>query len=190
MRETRAGALRAYLKEISLLMGYEVTSDFPLEKRRIETPIQAMDAPFLKHEPATIVPILRAGLGMVEGFLELMPTASVGHVGLYRDSETHKPVEYLVRLPEPKGQVFLLLDPMLATGNSASYAVDVLMKHGVDKSCVRFVALVASPEGVRVFQKKHEDVPIYTASLDEKLNDKSYIVPGLGDAGDRLFGTK
>lgn len=137
-----------------------------------------------------VVPILRAGSGMADGMTELMPSARIGHVGLYRDPETHKPVEYLVKLPDPEGRIFVLVDPMLATGHSAAYAADVLNKHGVKDENIRFMALVAAPEGMKTFEESHPDIPVYTASLDYQLNEKAYIVPGLGDAGDRLFGTK
>jgi len=143
----------------------------------------------LAEEEPVIVPILRAGMGMAVGMQELMPSARVGHIGLYRDEETHEPVEYLVKLPETEGKSFVLVDPMLATGHSARYALDVMVKKGVNPDRIRFMALVASPEGVAVLQEAYPDVPVYVAALDERLNDKAYIVPGLGDAGDRLFGT-
>lgn len=177
------------LKEIALLMGYEVTKNLPMTTRRIVTPLTEMDAPVLAGEEPVIVPILRAGMGMAEGLQELMPSARVGHIGLYRDEKTHEPVEYLVRLPDPKGKFFILVDPMLATGHSSRYALDVMIKRGVDPDRIRFMALVAAPEGVRAVQEKYPRIPIYVAALDERLNDKAYIVPGLGDAGDRLFGT-
>ncbi len=180
---------RAALKEISLLMGYEVTRGLALTTRQIETPIQMMDAPVLDGDRPAIVPILRAGLGMSEGLNELMPSAVIGHIGLYRDHETHEPVEYLVKLPKAKNRKFFLVDPMLATGHSGAYAVDVLVKHRVKPENIIFMALVGAPEGVKAFRAKYPDVPIYMAALDEKLNENAYIVPGLGDAGDRLFGT-
>ncbi|MBI4030746.1 MAG: uracil phosphoribosyltransferase [Proteobacteria bacterium] len=179
----------AFLKEIALLMGYDVLHNLPMTKRTITTPLTKMDAPVLAGEEPVIVPILRAGMGMAEGLQELMPAARVGHIGLYRDEKTHEPVEYLVRLPDPKGKMFILVDPMLATGHSARYAMDVMVKRGVDPDKMRFMALVAAPEGVKVVQASYPKVPIFVAALDEKLNDKAYIVPGLGDAGDRLFGT-
>ncbi|MGH6893692.1 MAG: uracil phosphoribosyltransferase, partial [Dongiaceae bacterium] len=135
-------------------------------------------------------PILRAGLGMADGLLELVPSARVGHVGLYREHETTRPVEYFVKLPDPEGRIFILVDPMLATGHSSSAAADTLNKRGVSDDNIRMMVLVAAPEGVRVFHKAHPKIPIYTASLDSHLNENAYIVPGLGDAGDRLFGTK
>lgn len=180
---------RQLLREIALLMGYEITRDFPLTKEMIQTPEASMNAPVIAGPNPAIVPILRAGLGMADGLLELIPEADEGHIGMYRDPDTHLPVEYLVKLPSTKGRVFFLVDPMLATGNSAVAAVDTLLKHGVEISKIKFMALVAAPEGVRVFNQKYAQIPIYTAALDEKLNEKAYILPGLGDAGDRLFGT-
>ena len=149
-----------------------------------------MDAPVIAGKKVAVVSILRAGLGMVEGLLDLVPSARQGHIGLYRDPETKKPVEYLIRLPSPEGRLFILADPMLATGNSAVHAVDVLVKSGVPRENIRFMALVAVPEGMRVFNAHYPDVPVYAAALDSHLNEHAYIVPGLGDAGDRLFGTK
>ena len=180
---------RSALKEISLLMGYEITRNLPLTDRDIETPIKMMKAPVLYGDRPAIIPILRAGLGMSEGLNELMPSAAIGHIGLYRDHETHKPHEYLVKLPSAKNRPFILVDPMLATGNSAAHAVDVLVKHGVDVKNISFLALVGAPEGVRTFRQTYPDLPIYIAALDEKLDQNAYIVPGLGDAGDRFFGT-
>lgn len=181
---------RRLLKEIALLMGYEITRDLPIEYQSIETPLAQMQAPMIQGKKVVIVSILRAGLGMASGLQELMPSAREGHIGLYRDHDTKLPVEYLVKLPEPEGRLFILVDPMLATGHSAAHAVDVLNHHGVPDSHIRFLALVAAPEGVKVFQEAHPDVPLYTAALDDHLNGDAYIVPGLGDAGDRLFGTK
>lgn len=180
---------RIMLKKIGMMMGYELARQAPLTTRRIETPLTVMDAPVIDGRPPVIVPILRAGLGMSEGLEEIMPAASVGHIGLYRDHETARPVEYLVKLPAPEGRLFILVDPMLATGYSAKYAIDVLVKHGVEPANIRLMALVAAPEGVQVLLDAYPQVKVYVASLDEKLNEKSYIVPGLGDAGDRLFGT-
>lgn len=180
---------KAALKEIAMLMGYEITRNLPLASRTIETPIQTMEAPVLKDAPPVIVPILRAALGMADGLEEIMPEAQVGHIGLYRDHDTHMPVEYLIRLPEIKGQSFILVDPMLATGNSAKHAVDVLVRHGVSPEKISFMALVCAPEGVKVLHAAYPQIPIYVAAMDEKLNENAYIVPGLGDAGDRLFGT-
>ncbi|MEJ2687906.1 MAG: uracil phosphoribosyltransferase [Gammaproteobacteria bacterium] len=181
---------RRLLKEISLLMGYEITRHLPLEPRAIETPMTPLLSPVIQGKKVAIVAILRAGLGMTAGLNELMPSAREGHIGLYRDPATKRPVEYLVKLPEAEGRLFILVDPMLATGNSAAYAVDVLNRHGVDDANIRFMALVAAPEGMEVFQAAHPTVPVYTAALDERLDDHAYIVPGLGDAGDRLFGIK
>ena len=182
---------RGLLKEISLLMGYEITRDLPMTSEVIETPVAPMEeAPVIKGKKVAVVPILRAGTGMADGLLELMPSARVGHIGLYRDPETKRPVEYLVKLPAARGRLFIVTDPMLATGYSAAHALDVLNTHGVRDSHIRLLALVAAPEGVQVLLDTHPDVDVYVASLDERLNKKAYIVPGLGDAGDRLFGTK
>ena len=187
---TSTGSFRQLLREIALLMGYEITRDLPVEMREIETPLTTMQAPFIAGRKLVIVPILRAGSGMTDGLLELAPSARVGHVGLYRDEETKQPQEYLVKLPSAEGRVFILVDPMLATGNSAVHAADVLNRHGVADQNIRFMALVSAPEGVQQFHRSHPDIPVYTAALDSHLNEDAYIVPGLGDAGDRLFGTK
>lgn len=189
-KETPTSAWRPLIREIALLIGYEITRKLDLRTAQIETPITAMDAPVLAGPPPAVVPILRAGLGMAEGLVDLMPGAPIGHIGLYRDHETKLPVEYYVRLPEAKNRLFILVDPMLATGNSASYAVDVLNKHGISDENVRVMALVSAPEGMRIFNKKHPTVQVWAAALDERLNEMAYIVPGLGDAGDRLFGTE
>lgn len=178
------------LKEIALLMGYELTRPLPMTTRPIQTPLCAMEAPVLAGKKPVIVPVLRAGLGMAEGLEELMPAARIGHIGLYRDEKTHEPVEYLVRLPSTDGRIFILVDPMLATGNSARHAIDVLVREGAKPEDIRFMALVAAPEGVKVIQESYPMIKIYVAALDNHLNEKAYIVPGLGDAGDRLFGTK
>jgi uracil phosphoribosyltransferase len=183
------GEFRRLLKEISFLLGYEVTRNLSLSKQTIRTPMQKMDAPVLDGPLPVVVPILRAGLGMAEGLVELIPDCQIGHIGLYRDEKTHRPVEYLVRLPQPEGNIFIITDPMLATGHSSEYAFDLLVRHGVEPKNIVLMCLVASPEGVRVLEQRFEDVPVYTASLDEKLNEDAYILPGLGDAGDRLFGT-
>ena len=192
MREKSASThrFRELLREITLLMGYEVTRDLPLTSMRIETPMQEMDAPVIAGKKLAVVPVLRAGMGMCDGLLALVPSARVGHIGVYRDHETHKPVEYLVRLPDLSARLFILCDPMVATGNSAAHAVDVLKSRGVADEQIVFLALVAAPEGVEVFQKLQPKVKLYVASLDECLNEDAYIMPGLGDAGDRLFGTK
>jgi len=189
-KERSTQGFRALLKEISLLMGYEITRDLPLTTERIETPLEAMDAPVLAGKKVALISILRAGLGMVEGLHELIPSAREGHIGLYRDPETKMPVEYLVKLPGPEDRIFILVDPMLATGNSAVHAVGVLNRHGVPDSRIRFMALVTAPEGVRVFHAAHPDVPVFTAAQDRELDSHAYILPGLGDAGDRMFGTK
>ena len=170
--------------------GYELTRDIPLTTERIETPLQPMDAPVILGKKLAVVPVLRAGLGMSAGLLELVPSAREGHIGLYRDHDTKQPHEYLVKLPPAEGRLFIVVDPMLATGNSAAHACDVLNRHGVDDHNIRFMALVAAPEGVRRFHESHADVKVFTAALDSHLNEDAYIVPGLGDAGDRMFGTK
>ncbi|MCW9034587.1 MAG: uracil phosphoribosyltransferase [Rhodospirillales bacterium] len=193
MRKTNTSTktFRALLKEISMLMGYEITRDLPLSHERIETPMEVMEkAPVIGGKKVGVVPILRAGSGMADGLLELMPSARVGHIGLYRDPKTKRPVEYLVKLPAVEERLFIVTDPMLATGHSASYALDVLNKNGVPDENIRMMALVASPEGMQVLLDQHPKVPVYVASLDDRLNEKAYIMPGLGDAGDRLFGTK
>jgi uracil phosphoribosyltransferase len=188
-RETSTRTFRQLLRVITLLMGYELTRNLPLTTKRIETPLTAMDAPVIAGRKLTVVPVLRAGLGMADGLLELIPSARVGHVGLYRD-ENKRPVEYYVRLPETGDRTFIVCDPMIGTGNSAVHAVDVLKQRGVPGSQILFLALVASPEGVAVIDRAHADVPVYVAALDDHLDAHAYIVPGLGDAGDRLFGTK
>ena len=188
-RDTSSQDFRMLLKEISLLMGYEVTRDFETTTTTIETPICMGTFPVLKGNFFTIVPILRAGIGMVDGLLELMPFAHVGHIGLYRDESTHQPVEYYYKMPEGvERSTIIVVDPMLATGGSAADAIDNLKKRGC--SDIRLMNLVAAPEGIALMQERHPDVDIYVAAVDEKLNKDAYIVPGLGDAGDRIFGTK
>ncbi len=192
MRDRRqaSSAFRALLREIARLMGYEMTRDLPLEQVRVETPVAPCDAPMLTGKKPVIVPILRAGLGMADGLLDLIPSARVGHIGMYRDPATLTPVEYVVRLPGAMGERdFFLVDPMLATGGSAAHGVDVLIRHGANPSRIRYMALVAAPEGARAFRARHPNIPVYVAALDSHLNDHGYIVPGLGDAGDRQFGT-
>jgi uracil phosphoribosyltransferase len=189
-KEVSTRTFRQLLRELTLLMGYEVTRDLPLTTKRIETPLRTVDAPVIAGKKLAVVPVLRAGIGMSDGLLDLVPSARVGHIGVYRDHETHQPVEYLVRLPDVQERTFILCDPMLATGNSAVHAVDVLRKRGVSEDRIVFLALVAAPEGMTVFQAAHPNVKVYVASLDSRLNEDAYIVPGLGDAGDRLFGTK
>ena len=188
-RKTGSKDFRELLDEIAMLMGYEITRDLPLEDVTIETPITKMTAKMISGKKLAIVPILRAGLGMVDGLLRLVPVAKVGHIGLYRDPETHLPVEYYCKLPyDIEDRITILVDPMLATGGSASDALTMLKNKGVKN--IRMMCLVAAPEGVAKLQEDHPDVDIYTAGLDERLNDHAYIVPGLGDAGDRIFGTK
>jgi uracil phosphoribosyltransferase len=187
-RETSSRTFRALLREITLLMGYEVTRDTPLTTRPITTPLATLDAPVIAGRKLAIVPVLRAGLGMMDALLELVPSARVGHIGLYRDAQ-HRPVEYYVRLPDIEGRNFIVCDPMIGTGHSAVHAVALLKARGAAAGSIRFLALVASPEGVAQFAAAHPDVPMYVAALDDYLNDHAYIVPGLGDAGDRLFGT-
>ena len=187
-KQTSTREFRGLLKEIGMLMGYEVTRDFPLTTVEIETPIQKMLAPTLAGKKAVVVPILRAGLGMVDGLLMLIPSARVGHIGMYRDEKTHEPVFYYYKMPEDKDRLVILTDPMLATGGSACDAIRRLKADGYKN--IRMLCLVAAPEGVKRLQMEHPDVDIYTASLDERLNENCYIVPGLGDAGDRIFGTK
>lgn len=187
-KTTSTRTFRGLLREITLLMGYEVTRNLPLTTQRIETPLTPMDAPVIAGRKLAVVPILRAGLVMSEGLLELIPSARVGHIGLYRDDQ-HRPVEYYVRLPDARDRTFILCDPMIGTGFSAAHAVDVLKQRGATPGHILFLALVAAPEGVQVFCDRHPDVPMYVASLDDHLNENAYIVPGLGDAGDRLYGT-
>jgi uracil phosphoribosyltransferase len=189
-RDTSTRTFRELLRELTLLMGYEITRELPLTTRRIDTPLETIDAPVIAGKKLAIVPILRAGIGMSDGLLDLVPSARVGHVGVFRDPDTHTPVEYLVRLPDTADRTFILCDPMVATGNSAVHAVDVLKARGVQDEQILFLALVAAPEGVEVFQAAHPKVKLYVAALDSHLNDHAYIVPGLGDAGDRIFGTK
>lgn len=188
-RETGSKDFRQLLDEITMLMGYEITRDLPMEDVMIETPVSPMKAQKISGKKLAIIPILRAGLGMVDGMLSLVPVAKVGHIGLYRDPDTHLPVEYYCKLPNDiEERIVIVVDPMLATGGSASDAITMLKAKGVNS--IRLMCLVAAPEGVAKVQADHPDVDIYTAALDEKLNEHAYIVPGLGDAGDRLFGTK
>lgn len=188
-KNTGSKDFRQLVKEVSMLMGYEVTRDLALEEVEIETPVVKTKSKVISGKKLGIVPILRAGLGMVDGILELVPAAKVGHVGLYRDPETLKPVEYYSKFPaDIEERDFIVVDPMLATGGSAVAAIDVLKKQGA--TSIKLVNLVACPEGIEEVERCHPDVDIYVASIDEKLNDHGYIVPGLGDAGDRLYGTK
>ncbi len=188
-KETSTKDFRELVKEIAMLMAYEATRDLPLKEVGIETPICRAAVKMLDGEDIAIVPILRAGLGMVDGMLALVPNAKVGHIGLFRDPETHKPVEYYCKLPNDieKRQIFVV-DPMLATGGSASAAIDFVKARG-GKNII-FMCLIAAPEGIEVLKEAHPDVDIFIAAKDEKLNEHAYIVPGLGDAGDRIFGTK
>ena len=187
-KQTSTNKFRQLLQEISMLMGYEVTRDFPLMYEDIETPMQTMSAPKIAGKKVVIAPILRAGLGMVDGLLNLIPSARVGHIGMYRNEETCKPVFYYYKMPEHKERLVIVTDPMLATGGSACDAIDRLKKDRFTH--IRLMCLVASPQGVKAVRDNHPDVDIYLASLDEGLNEKNYILPGLGDAGDRIFGTK
>ena len=193
LRQTSTGTkdFRELVNEIAMLLGYEISRELPLEDIEIETPITTTIQKTLSGKKLAIVPILRAGIGMVDGILSLVPAAKVGHIGMYRDEETLQPVEYLVKLPEDidQRQIFVV-DPMLATGGSAILAIDSLKKRGAGAANIKFVCLVAAPEGVKALQAAHPDIDVFTAALDVKLNDHGYIVPGLGDAGDRLFGTK
>ena len=187
-KETSTMKFRALLEEIAMFMGYEITRDLPLTYEDIETPLMSMKAPKIAGKKVVIVPILRAGLGMVDGLMKLMPSARIGHIGMYRDEETSKPVFYYYKMPKGKDRLVLLTDPMLATGGSACDAITRLKADGYTQ--IRLICLVASPQGVKAVEEMHPDVDIYLAALDEGLNEKNYILPGLGDAGDRIFGTK
>ena len=188
-KNTPSKDFRELLDEISMLMGYEITRELPLEDIEIETPICKTKAKRIAGKKLAIVPILRAGLGMVDGLLRLVPVARVGHIGLYRDPETHEPVEYYCKMPPDIGErLVVIVDPMLATGGSAADAISMVKARGAKN--IMLMCLVAAPEGVAKVQAAHPDVDIYAASLDDHLNDHAYIVPGLGDAGDRIFGTK
>lgn len=187
-KETSSADFRKLLEEITMLMGYEATRDLPLEDVEIETPIQKTVGKRLTGKKIAIVPVLRAGFGMVQGLLDLIPSARIGVIGLYRDPETLKPVEYYCKLPNIENRSFIIVNPMLATGGSSVAAIQMLKDRGVKD--IRLMCLVAAPEGVDTVNKAHPDVKIYTAAVDECLNEHGYIVPGLGDAGDRIFGTK
>ncbi len=189
MHDTPTPVFRQLLREISQLLAYEVTREMPVTQRRIDTPLCPMDAPVLDGTEPALISILRAGNGLLDGVLELIPQARVGFVGLYRDEETLQPVQYYFKVPEDLGnRMVFVVDPMLATGNSSAAAVDLLKQAGARN--LRFLCLLAAPEGVARMQQAHPDVPIVTAALDDRLDTRGYIVPGLGDAGDRMFGTK
>ena len=188
-KNTGSKEFKELVREVSMLMAYEVTRDLSLEEIEIETPLTKTKCQVISGKKLGLVPILRAGLGMVDGMLSLLPAAKVGHIGLYRDPETLKPVEYYCKLPQDiEERDLIVLDPMLATGGSATAAIDFLKEKGA--TSIKLVCLIAAPEGIEAVQKAHPDIDIYLVSIDEKLNENAYIVPGLGDAGDRLFGTK
>ncbi|WP_171909593.1 MULTISPECIES: uracil phosphoribosyltransferase [Rhodobacterales] len=188
-KDTSTASFRKLLREISLLLAYEVTRGLPMTTRRIETPIETMDAPAIEGKKLALISILRAGNGLLDGILELIPAARVGFIGMYRDPETLQPVQYYCKLPEHmEERISIVVDPMLATGNSSAAAVDLLKQSGAKN--IRFLCLLASPEGIAKMKEAHPDVPIVTAAVDRQLDDHGYIVPGLGDAGDRMFGTK
>ena len=187
-KETSTAEFRTLLREIAMFMGYEVTRDFPLEYEEIETPLMKMNAPKIAGKKVVIAPILRAGLGMVDGLTSLIPSARIGHIGMYRDEETCQPVFYYYKMPADKDRLVIVTDPMLATGGSAIDAIRRLKEDGYN--AIRLMCLVASPQGVAAVTEAHPDVEIFLAALDQGLNEKNYILPGLGDAGDRIFGTK
>jgi len=188
-KDTPSGLFRQLLREISQLLAYEITSQLPMATEKVETPLVEMDAPVLKGRKLALISILRAGNGLLDGVLELIPSARVGFVGLYRDEKTLKPVQYYYKVPSHLDErVVIAVDPMLATGNSSVAAIDLLKKSGATN--IRFLCLLAAPEGVARMKEAHPDVPIVTAALDERLNELGYILPGLGDAGDRMYGTK
>ena len=188
-KNTGTNEFRSLIGEIAMLMGFEALRDLPLEDKEVETPIETCMTPMITGKKMAIVPILRAGLGMVNGILSLVPSAKVGHIGLYRDEETHEPHEYYCKLPSPIEQrTIVVTDPMLATGGSGAAAVDFIKQHGGKH--IKFMSIIAAPEGLEALGEAHPDVHIYCASLDKCLNDKKYILPGLGDAGDRIYGTK
>ena len=188
-KDTSTNSFRRLLREISLLLAYEVTRELPMTTKRIETPLEEMDAPAIEGKKLALVSILRAGNGLLDGILELIPAARVGFVGLYRDPETLQPVQYYNKLPDHmEDRIAIVVDPMLATGNSSAAAVSLLKQAGAKQ--IRFRCLLAAPEGIARMKEAHPDVPIVTAAVDSHLNDHGYIVPGLGDAGDRMFGTK
>ena len=187
-KNTGTKEFRELVSEIATLMCYEATRDLPLMDVQTETPMCTATTKVIAGRKLAFVPILRAGLGMTDGLLTLMPGARVGHIGVYRNAQ-HEPVEYLVRLPDAPNSNYIVVDPMIATGHSAAYAIEILKRRGVRGEQIHFMALVAAPEGIKVLSEAHPDIDIFVAALDEKLNDRAYIVPGLGDAGDRIFGT-
>ena len=188
-KNTGTNEFRTLVEEIAMLMGFEALRDLPLEEVEIETPIETCKTPFIAGKKMAIVPILRAGLGMVGGILNLVPSAKVGHIGLYRDPETHEPHEYYCKLPEPIEQrTIVVVDPMLATGGSGSDAIRMIKDHGGKH--IKFMCIIAAPEGLKKLHEDHPDIQIYVGHLDRELNENAYICPGLGDAGDRIFGTK
>ncbi|MCI6857973.1 MAG: uracil phosphoribosyltransferase [Eubacterium sp.] len=188
-KNTGTNEFRKLIEEIAILMGYEALRDLPLEDVEIETPIEKCKTPMVSGKKLAIVPILRAGLGMVNGLLALVPSAKVGHIGLYRDEKTHEPHEYYCKLPDPIDQrMIVVLDPMLATGGSAIAAIDFIKQHGGKN--IKFMSIIAAPEGIRKLSEAHPDVQLYCGNIDRELNEDAYICPGLGDAGDRIFGTK
>lgn len=188
-KDTTTKEFRALVQEVAMLLTYEVTRDFPLDETEVRTPLMTTKGKKLAGKEVVLVPILRAGLGMLEGILKLIPDAKVGHIGLYRDEKTFMPVEYYYKLPrDAQERDVILIDPMLATGGSSSAAISFIKQRGVKS--IRLMCLIAAPEGIKVVQKAHPDVDIYTAAQDERLNESAYILPGLGDAGDRLFGTE
>ncbi len=191
MRDVETGSkeFREYVNEIAMLMGYEVTRDLPLMNIKVQTPLAIAQTQIIAGKKLAVVPILRAGLGMVDGMLKLMPNVKVGHIGLYRDHETLQPVEYYCKLPEDiQTRDVIVVDPMLATGVSSAAAIDLIKQKGAKN--IKFVCIVAAPEGIKAIAEAHPDVEVYCGTVDEKLNENGYILPGLGDAGDRIFGTK
>ena len=188
-KNTGTNEFRALVEEIAMLMGYEALNDLPMEDVRVETPLETCMTEVIAGRKLAIVPILRAGLGMVDGILNLVPASKVGHIGLYRDEKTHTPVEYYCKLPKPiEERIIVVTDPMLATGGSAIDAISQIKKHGGRK--IKFMCIIAAPEGLKALEKAHPDVQIYVGHLDRELNEDAYICPGLGDEGDRIFGTK
>jgi len=188
-KNTGTNEFRALVEEIAMLMGYEALNDLPMEDVKVETPLETCMTEVIAGRKLAIVPILRAGLGMVDGILNLVPASKVGHIGLYRDEKTHTPVEYYCKLPKPiEERIIVVTDPMLATGGSAIDAISQIKKHGGRK--IKFMCIIAAPEGLKALEKAHPDVQIYVGHLDRELNEDAYICPGLGDAGDRIFGTK